>query len=178
MGKLAIHRSWLFGKVNTSSQWNPKSHSFPSIQRDVSKTTTSWVHKITFNLGIIKGVWSWRCSKVWGKGFFYCWAHCPLKALSLRPHKTCPYCLECTKVIEIIAISWLPTIVLPFSNLHLYHIERVDQTRFVHKGSTKFRGILFLLGWDRVPQAKIACSQRIEQNYIKCCINSFGVGLL
>jgi hypothetical protein len=72
-------------------------------------------------------------------------------------------------------MSWLPTIVLPFSSLHLYHIERVNQTRFVHKGSTKFRGIL-LLGWIGFHEQRFHAPKELSGT-IKCCINSFGVGL-
>lgn len=105
------------------------------------------------------------------KMFFFCWAHCPLKALSLRLHRTCPNCLECTKArdhSDKLTPNNYPSILKSTS---FYHIERVDQT--IHK----IPGNSLLARMDRVPQAKIPCSQRIEQNYIKCCINSFGVGL-
>jgi hypothetical protein len=166
----------LFGKVNKSSQWHPKSHSFPSIQRDVSKTTTSWVHKITFNFRHCWRSLILEMFKSLRKIYIFCWAHCPLKALSLRPHRTCPNCLECTKArdhSDKLTPNNCPSI-LKSTSLSYW---KGWSNKVCPQGFHKIPGNSLLARMDRVPQAKIPCSQRIEQNYIKWCINSFGVGL-
>lgn len=116
-------------------------------------------------LDIIKGVWSWRCSKSLRKMFFFffCWAHCPLKALSLRPHRTCPNCLECTKVrdhSDKLIPNNCPSI-LKSTSLSYW---KGRSNKVCPQGFHKIPGNS-LARMDRVPQAKIPCSQRIERNY-------------
>jgi hypothetical protein len=110
------------------------------------------------------------------KIYIFCWAHCPLKALSLRPHRTCPNCLECTKArdhSDKLTPNNCPSI-LKSTSLSYW---KGWSNKVCPQGFHKIPGNSLLARMDRVPQAKIPCSQRIEQNYIKWCINSFGVGL-
>lgn len=122
--------------------------------------------KLRSILDSIKGVWSWRCSKSLRKMFFFSlfgWAHCPLKALSLRPHRTCPNYLECTKVrdhSDKLTPNNCPSIVKSISLS--YWKGRSNKVR--PQGFHKIPGNS-LARMDRVPQAKIPCSQRIERNY-------------
>jgi hypothetical protein len=119
--------------------------------------------KLQSVLGIIKGVWSWRCSKSLRKMFSFCWAHCPLKALSLRPHRTCPNYLECTKVRDYsdkLTPNNCPSI-LKSTSLSYW---KGQSNKVCPQGFHKILGNS-LARMDRVPRAKIPYSQRIEWNY-------------